>query len=482
MNVQLLEEPELEFGHAGRHVDIRFGIKTHGPVSLTDPHAPKEIKLGFVGTATSIEKLLIWLDQCRKPIPAKSSKKPNLFPSFPGFALDRCFYCDWTTSTEKLQRTIPPRDLKEIVDGNSRNDAVKKVVDRFIDECRHLTENTNADVLICAPPLDLFEKFDMPLSTLDDDEAAETDVPEYKIDFHDYLKARSLNLPKPIQFVRPPTYDPDAKQIRSTGNPRGLQDLATRAWNFHTALYYKAKGIPWRLLRRTSDLDSAYVGISFYLSPDKQSIHTSVAQVFNERGEGMVVRGGEAKRSEIDRQVHLSKKGIRDLVTNVLAEYKRHHGNLPARVVIHKTSNFNDHEKDGCNEALKELGVDHRDLLVINDSFVRLYRNGEYPPLRGTFMELDDRSWFLYTRGSVDFYMAYPGMYVPKSLSITPVEIDESPRKLAEEILALTKMNWNNTQFDSSLPITIKAARQVGGILKYATDLPKIEASYAYYM
>jgi len=482
MNVQLLEEPELEFGHAGRHVDIRFGIKAHGPVSLADPQAPKEIKLGFVGTATSIEKLLTWLDQCRSPILAKASKKPNLFPSFPGFALDRCFYCDWTTSTEKLQRTIPPRDLKEILEGNTRNEAVKKVVDRFIGECRHLTEHTNADVLICAPPLDLFEKFDMPLGTLDDEETSETDIPEYKIDFHDYLKAISLNLPKPIQFVRPPTYDPDAKHIRSTGNPRGLQDLATRAWNFHTALYYKAKGIPWRLLRRTSDLDSAYVGISFYLSPDKQSIHTSVAQVFNERGEGMVVRGGEAKRSEIDRQVHLSKKGIRDLVTNVLAEYKRHHGNLPARVVIHKTSSFNDHEKDGCNEALKELGVDHRDLLVINDSFVRLYRNGEYPPLRGTFMELDDKSWFLYTRGSVDFYMAYPGMYVPKSLAITPVEIDESPRKLAEEILALTKMNWNNTQFDSSLPITIKAARQVGGILKYATDLPKIEASYAYYM
>ena len=97
-------------------------------------------------------------------------------------------------------------------------------------------------------------------------------------------------------------------------------------------------------------------------------------------------------------------------------------------------------------------------------------------------MELDDKNWFLYTRGSVDFYMAYPGMYVPKSLEITPVETDESPRKIAEEILALTKMNWNNTQFDSALPITIKAARQVGAILKHATDIPKIEASYAYYM
>ena len=270
--------------------------------------------------------------------------------------------------------------------------------------------------------------------------------------------------------------------MRSTGNPRGLQDPATRAWNFYTALYYKAKGIPWRLLRRTSDLDSAYLGISFYISPDKKSHHTSVAQVFNERGEGMVVRGGEAKRSEIDHQVHLSKKGIRDLVENVLAEYKRHHKNLPARIVIHKTSNFNDQEKEGCNDALKNLRVDTRDLLVIGDSFIRLFRNGEYPPLRGTFMELDDKNWFLYTRGSVDFYMAYPGMYVPKSLEITPIETDESPRKIAEEILALTKMNWNNTQFDSALPITIKAARQVGAILKHATDIPKIEASYAYYM
>src|ERR1035438_9318954 len=92
MNIQLLEEPELEFGNSGRHVDIRFGIKAHGPVSIEDPQAPKEIKLGIVGTAATIEKLTTWLDAGRNPIPAKESKKPNLFPSFPGFAPDRCFY------------------------------------------------------------------------------------------------------------------------------------------------------------------------------------------------------------------------------------------------------------------------------------------------------------------------------------------------------------------------------------------------------
>jgi hypothetical protein len=196
----------------------------------------------------------------------------------------------------------------------------------------------------------------------------------------------------------------------------------------------------------------------------------------------MIVRGGEAKRSEEDRQVHLTADAIAKLVINVLAEYKRVHKNLPARVVVHKTSGFNDEEKQGCNDALKPMGVDCHDYLAIGDSLFRLYRHGEYPPLRGTFVQMDTDNWYLYTRGSIDFYMAYPGMYVPRSLEIIAAEADQAPRKLAEETLALTKMNWNNTQFDNGLPITIKAARQVGGILKYAGDLPEIEASYAYYM
>ncbi len=41
---------------------------------------------------------------------------------------------------------------------------------------------------------------------------------------------------------------------------------------------------------------------------------------------------------------------------------------------------------------------------------------------------------------------------------------------MVREILSLTKMNWNNTQFDNSWPITIKAARQVGNILKYVDN------------
>ena len=59
---------------------------------------------------------------------------------------------------------------------------------------------------------------------------------------------------------------------------------------------------------------------------------------------------------------------------------------------------------------------------------------------------------------------------------------ESQPRLLAEEVLALTKMNWNNTQFDAALPITIKAAREVGKILRYADANVPIQKGYPYYM
>jgi hypothetical protein len=38
---------------------------------------------------------------------------------------------------------------------------------------------------------------------------------------------------------------------------------------------------------------------------------------------------------------------------------------------------------------------------------------------------------------------------------------------LAKDVLALTKVNWNTTQFDQKLPAPIKAAREVGRIFKH---------------
>ena len=53
---------------------------------------------------------------------------------------------------------------------------------------------------------------------------------------------------------------------------------------------------------------------------------------------------------------------------------------------------------------------------------------------------------------------------------------------LLKETLALTKMNWNGTQFDGALPITLKAARQVGDILKYVPEGTTPDPRYRFYM
>jgi hypothetical protein len=49
-------------------------------------------------------------------------------------------------------------------------------------------------------------------------------------------------------------------------------------------------------------------------------------------------------------------------------------------------------------------------------------------------------------------------------------------------MLSLSKLNWNNTQFDGGEPITVRAARRVGDILKCVPEGAPIQPSFRFYM
>jgi len=316
--------------------------------------------------------------------------------------------------------------------------------------------------------------------TQEEDSEEETGV---RLNFHHLLKAKAMGLQIPIQLIIPSTYDEEKGRRKKRRRQRdSTQDEATRAWNLHTALYYKAKGIPWRLVREVTDFTTCYVGISFYKTLDGSRLLASIAQVFNERGEGVVVRGGRAKISKEDRQPHLEKDDAQDLLDNALALYREEHKNFPARIVVHKSSACNQSEIDGFLEATNNQGVEFVDLVSLMQSYTRLFRLGSYPPLRGTFFSPDARSHILYTRGSVDFFSTYPGLYVPLPLLFRCDYTEQTPNFLAREVLALTKMNWNNTQFDGGEPITMRASHQASSILKYVGDDDEIAQSYRFYM
>jgi hypothetical protein len=481
----ILDEPELEFGSGGRHIDPRYGIDDHGPVDLGTPSAPGEIKIGIIGSQAAVEGIRRWLERCRGEIPARPSRQPRLFRDFPGFDTDRCFHATLTFDDRWLRR-IHSRDLARL--SGPPTQAVPAAVEAWAAELERLADENRCQVIICALPeeLDLLEE----PATPDAEDGvlngastgrSESDV-TMRVDFHDMLKARSLWHRIPIQLVRRETWDPKYRPKTSDGGTRTVQDEATRAWNIHTALYYKAGGVPWRLLRDPADYATCYVGVAFFTTPDRSEVHTSVAQVFNERGDGVVVQGGPAARSKEDRRPHLEQADAHDLLVQALTLYHHEHGNFPARIVLHKTSRFNDAEKAGFNAAADDLHVDQIELMwVSSGDRLRLFRSGYNAPLRGTLLDLGGRH-VLYTRGSVDFYRVYPGMYVPTPIALRPVTADHQPEELAAETLALTKMNWNDTQLDQALPITVRAAHQVATILKHVQPGQPIAARYAHYM
>jgi len=482
LKLDFTHEPELEFG-AGRHIDVRFGLMNYGPLDIKDSDLPKEIRVGIVGTPETVEGVVRWLEACRGELPAKTSNQPNLFPRFPGFRTDN----NWRATLvldPKLQETIPPKEFDQLSTTASGDEFVKKAASWFIERFKYLDENYKVDVLVCAAPMHLVPRIGDDVSQMPNDERVEASPTSHSLDFHNHLKAKAMTIDKPIQIVLPMTYD-ESKRLKLKRNPiavRKLQDEATRAWNIHTAIYYKAKGIPWRLPRDPSQFTSCYVGVSFYESLDKTKLLTSVAEVFNQRGEGMVVRGGPAKLFKDDRQVHTDAPVAFELLSSALETYKTVHHTLPARLVIHKTSTFDDAERDGFHSAADKFGIHTLEMVSLRESLIRLYRDGKYPPLRGTTMALDDRNAILYTRGSVEFFSTYPGMYVPQSLAFRLEDAEQTQSFHAQEILALTKMNWNNTQFDGFEPITIRAARQVGKILKYVGEHDQMRAHYSFYM
>jgi hypothetical protein len=482
MRARVLDEPELEFRAANRHIDPRFGIAQFGPADGDMDTAPQRISIGIVGAAGSGDSLRAWLDRCAAPIERKKPKagQDNLFIDFPGFSTESAFLAD-LVHADDLVREIPNADIR-VLHGGASSELVERTAATYAEQARTLSETGRCQIIFVVRP----EELDAAAPALaglksDEDEVEGRESGEDAgSTFHDVLKGKSLGFSCPIQVIREETWT--GNRPRNSKRERALQDEASRAWNLYTALYYKAGGTPWRLPRVSTALATCFVGVSFYRTPDQSELHTAIAQVFNERGDGVVVRGGQAAVSKEDRQPHLSAQDARHLVIDALDEFRRVHQHLPARLVVHKSSDFSGPEREGFAAGVDERGISQLELLWVQlQSGPRLLRSGQLPPLRGTVLELEPDSMLVYTRGSIPFFRTYPGMYVPSPIMLHS-RSDVDMNKAALEVLALSKMNWNNAQLDEREPLTLRTARRVGSILKHVPSDEAFAKRYAYYM
>ena len=478
----ILDEPELEFGDGGFHVDPRLGLCQHGPLQ---PMPGDRVTIGVIGTAQTYDGIAAWMDRLTSSIPGKSKKQPNLFPPFPGLGNANPFRCRFEVVSSARQ-ILPAKDIADLVRIRNHTEAVTEASDVFFDQAQAMLEGSDSpDVILAALPFELILRVVNDTTATDDDptnDANDEDL-DHPLDFRDLFKAKALNLASPTQLAWPTLWDDKARIPRKLKDTtRTVQDPATRAWNLLNAMFYKAGRTPWRLPRPEDALSSSFVGIGFYRDLSGQRLLTSTAQMFDERGKGLILRGSRAITDKRDRHPYLAREDAYDLLQRSLKAFFAQHHHYPARLVLMKTSPFRDGEVDGFREALAEANVAYSDFIWVSEnSPITLYREGAYPPLRGTTIKVGSDA-VIFTRGSIPVYRTYPGLRVPHPLMLRPHQADTPIMDTAREVLALTKMNWNSTQFDGALPIPIRAARQVGKVLRHVPIGQIPTSRYPYYM
>jgi len=435
-----LGEPRLVFADGREDVDPKLGISRFGPKSWRpERRHPSSLRVGFIGPPDAIEVAQRWLEKSAAGIHGDEDH-----PEFPGCMADRGFMTKLTFDpawTAPLYRG----ELDELALVRSLRDRFHGFVSLLETKLRLLSERDQApEYIVAAIPDDLYRKYRV--VNFKDPFAGTVHR-----DLRRAFKAMAMKYRIPTQILR------DATAAESTGD-----NLTKVAWNFFTGLYFKAGGTPWGPVGLQPG--SCHVGISFYrhLGSASSKVQTSLVQAFDEHGDGLVLRGHEFEwdaDNEGTNAPHLSEAHAQQLVDLVLTRYQGEMGQLPQRMVVHKSSRYWPAEKFGFEQALRK-------------------RVQQYD--RGTAFSVDDLD-FLYTTGFISELNQFHSTHVPAPIRLADHIGSDTPREtLLREILILTKMNWNSARLGGLMPITLRFSRLVGDIMREIGDWEPL-TNFKYY-
>jgi hypothetical protein len=472
----------------------RDGLFLYGPVTTT-ADLPT-VRYGVIGTRDGVRRLRDWARSVSgligAPVPGPRSRgvEPQHVP-FPGFSA--AFGAQWPATPTHVIDDIDPAEIHRCLRIENRYEAVHATVDLYVK--RLVTENNRIE----NPPAFWFvvipdEVYELgrPLSrvrkaerlagnitisrgrarsltiapTLFEEENQQAEIYRYANHFRRQLKARLLGDKIITQIARETTLTP-SEFARVDGRPlRPLQDPATVAWNMCTAAYYKAGGRPWQLANVRPGV--CYVGLVYKQVNDLMSDRTHAvcaAQMFLTDGDGIVFRGALGPWYDLDsRQYHLDAAAARNLASLVVAEYSHQHGTPPSELFIHARSSFTEEEWRGFLSAVpaetRLVGVQ-----IVRGSGLKLFRQGDYPVIRGTALQIDERSAYLWASGYVPRLDTYMGPETPNPLWIRVIRGACPIETVLYDVLGLTKINFNSCVFNDGEPVTIRFADAVGDVL-----------------
>ena len=504
IDLTLLSEPRLDFRYAQKLVDPHAGLALFGPFDADEASHPKGISYAVIGAPEGLAAFDAFAKALEGPIvsqtygdPSLLAKAKLLWPPYPGF--EAAFATSWPTKpsfAEAFDRT-KLLEASRLRDPNRRAHAV---VDFYVQVINRLKERDERfDVVLCIVP-DLIWKNCRPKSTIQDGIGSSpslhertvrrvqpdlfgsyrTEEYELSVDFRRQLKARVMEAGIPVQIVRESTL-----RIEDSGalHERGLTVLSDRAWNLSTAIYYKAGGKPWRLASAREGV--CYVGIAFRRTdPSDVDGRTAccAAQMFLDTGDGVVFRGEFGPwYSPEKKECHLSESSAHDLLKGVLQAYADQGGKQLKEIFLHSRSTMDATEFSGyaraCPPGVKLVGV-----RVRQDSTTKIYREGKWPVLRGTFWKLDDRTGYLWASGFKASVLSYDGWEMPVPLRIDVEHGEAAVELVARDILGLTKLNYNACKIGDASPVTVGFSNAVGEILVSNPTIKNPRPNFKFYI
>ncbi len=309
-------------------------------------------------------------------------------------------------------------------------------------------------------------------------------------DLHDFIKAFCAEKGIMSQLIREKTIK-DASQKCQIN------------WWLSLSFFVKSMRTPWILAN--TDKTTAFAGLGYSIdSKDNSNGHIVLgcSHIYSSTGEGLKYKLSRISNDKIQwrhRKPHLCYDDAYEFGKSIVNLFYESMNELPKRIVIHKRTFFTDEEKQGILDSIGDSDkIESIDLIEINFENNIKYASSKiykgkptidgFSVSRGTCIQLSKTEALLWAHGVVPSvrnpkFNFYPGgRYIPKPLRIRKHHGTGSLEQIANEILGLSKMNWNSLNMYSQLPATISSSNDIARIGKLIDSNTKHEYDYRYFI
>ena len=235
-----------------------------------------------------------------------------------------------------------------------------------------------------------------------------------------------------------------------------------------TAIYAKAGGTPWRLLDPLAP-GGLFLGLGFAMGQNSNSIYFGVVEVYDRFGKLI-----EAHAQTYDLPFSQKSEGLfvpAGNLSQILGGIKERL--KPLFIIVHKSGQFHEEELSVFDSLSLPLGLIHLEFA----NPYRLYdtEDQKLAAFRGLLardIENEYRGILLTTGNINDTYIQRHAMGTPRSIEVNVVRntVNFTLAQYSEQVLKLTKLDWNTLATAVRKPITVGYAQAAAGFRSSGYD------------